>query len=601
MPAVTSVSPTGTATLDGLLSGIRWATTSLTYSFPTTASVYGSIYGAGEPTKNFGAFSAVQQAAMRTVMAQYDAVSNLTFTQVTESSTTQGDLRFAESDAPRTAWAYYPSASSIGGDAWFNKSATWFDNPVKGSYGYMTYLHEVGHSLGLKHPHEAEGSFGVMPTSFDSLEYTVMSYRSFVGGSLTSYTNETWGYPQTLMMHDIAAIQRMYGADYTTNATNTVYTWSPTTGEMFVNGVGQGAPGGNRILMTVWDGGGSDTYDFSNYATNLSVDLRPGAWTTTSAGQLANLGSGKLAAGNIANALLHNNDARSLVENARGGAGADRITGNQADNWLWGNAGDDQLFGLEGNDTLVGGAGNDVLDGGAGVDIAVFDGLVSDFRWSQNADGSFSVVDLRAGAPLGTDRLVSIETMRFNDREMAVGVMEAPTVPTTPTSPTPVVDRAPIAVADSYFVAAGGRLRIDKANGVLANDSDPEGKALSAELVTFTRFGTMGFSSDGSLFYSPRKGFVGQDTFTYRVTDGINDSIGTVTINVGNSGPALGNRASGNWAAANELNHQMDNMPAPVTISTKHAHIDTGPAVTTGTVFSAAAFQKANFMFELLA
>ena len=44
-------------------------------------------------------------------------------------------------------------------------------------------------------------------------------------------------------------------------------------------GVGQGAPGANRVFMTVWDGGGTDTYDFSSYATGVTADLRPGAWT----------------------------------------------------------------------------------------------------------------------------------------------------------------------------------------------------------------------------------------------------------------------------------------------------------------------------------
>src|SRR5258708_36878996 len=106
------------------------------------------------------------------------------------------------------------------------------------------------------------------------------------------------------MMYDIAALQTMYGANYTTNSGNTVYKWSPTTGEMFIDGVGQGAPAGNKIFMTMWDGNGNDTYDFSNYTTNITVNLNPGEWTIVSTTQLANLGSGKLAAGNIANSLL---------------------------------------------------------------------------------------------------------------------------------------------------------------------------------------------------------------------------------------------------------------------------------------------------------
>src|SRR3712207_9536654 len=63
----------------------------------------------------------------------------------------------------------------------------------------------------------------------------------------------------------------------------------------------------------------------------------------------------RLAAGNIANALLHKGDTRSLIENAVGGTGADTIIGNQAANLLKANGG---------NDTLTGGSGNDTLDGG---------------------------------------------------------------------------------------------------------------------------------------------------------------------------------------------------------------------------------------------
>jgi serralysin len=189
------------------------------------------------------------------------------------------------------------------------------------------------------------------------MEYTVMSYRSYVGASTTSgYRNESGGYAQSLMMYDIAAVQHMYGANFTTHNGATTYSWSATTGEMFVNGVGQGAPIANRVFQTVWDGGGIDTYDFSNYATNLKIDLRPGEWTTTSTAQLARLhwDGSKLAAGNIANALLYEGDLRSLIENAIGGSGNDTIKGNQAAN------------------VLRGGAGIDFLDGGAALDAAIY-------------------------------------------------------------------------------------------------------------------------------------------------------------------------------------------------------------------------------------
>ena len=96
------------------------------------------------------------------------------------------------------------------------------------------------------------------------------------------------------MIFDIEALQKEYGANFATNNSNTVYKWDANTGEEFINGIGQGAPGANKIFLTVWDGGGTDTYDFSNYATNLTIDLNPGGWTTTSAAQLANLGNGIL-------------------------------------------------------------------------------------------------------------------------------------------------------------------------------------------------------------------------------------------------------------------------------------------------------------------
>jgi Ca2+-binding RTX toxin-like protein len=418
MPATMSVAPSGNAYIDGLLFGRKWAVNNLTFSFPSGSQFYHADYGAGEPFAGFEAFNAVQQAAMRKVLLNYSAVSNLRFSEVTESATTQGDLRFAESDMPATAWAYYPHPSPEGGDAWFNRPSRAFDNPVPGNYAWLTFVHEVGHTVGLKHPHVREGSFGRLPSDHDSLEYTVMSYRSYVGASVTGgYTNGDWDFPQTLMMDDIRALQWMYGANYQTNSTNTTYSWSPTTGEMFINGVGQGRPGGNKIFVTVWDGGGIDTYDFSNYSTNLSVNLQPGAWTTVSTVQLARLdpATGRLAAGNIANAHLFNNNSASLIENAIGGSGHDMIIGNAANNVLWGGPGNDTLWGLAGDDILIGGPGNDFLNGGEGINIAGYSGSSSQYAWFQNGDGSWTVVDNRAGSPEGQDTLINIARLSFTD------------------------------------------------------------------------------------------------------------------------------------------------------------------------------------------
>jgi serralysin len=416
MPATSSVSPTSDPYINGVLSGIKWATGSLTFSFPTSGSFYGSPYGSGEPTNNFEAFTALQQSAVRAVLQMYSSVANLAFTEVTESSSVHGDLRYAESDATSTAWAYYPSTSPLGGDAWFNNSKNYYDNPLKGTYGYQTILHETGHAMGLKHPQDAKGSFGAMPLDHDSIEYSVMSYRSYIGAPLTGYTAGSTSYPQTLMMYDIAALQLMYGANFTTNAGNTTYKWDSLTGQMFINGAGQGAPAGNKIFMTIWDGGGIDTYDFSNYGTNLSVSLQPGTWSTASSAQLASLGSGHYAAGNIANALLYNNNPASLIENAVGGSGFDTLTGNTA------------------NNSFTGGAGNDTLNGAAGSDIAVYSGMFANYTVVQNSDGSWSVVDLRSGSPDGSDTLWNMEYLQFSDSLQTLGAQQPPPPPPPPSS-----------------------------------------------------------------------------------------------------------------------------------------------------------------------
>ncbi|MCG7394888.1 M10 family metallopeptidase C-terminal domain-containing protein [Microvirga sp. ACRRW] len=361
MAATISVARTGNQNIDGILSGSRWDSPNLTYSFPKNASYYDSNYSLwNEPQYNFGALNSTQSQAAREVFAMIASVSNLTFTGMTESSSSHATIRLAVSDRASPAWSYYPDPTETGGDIWFGRTNGWFDEPVPGSYGYYGFIHEILHSVGLKHGNETT-VFGAMPASRDSMEFSAMTYRSYVGADGQYVENEAWGYVQTPMMYDIAALQQMYGADYTTNSGNTVYRWNPGTGQQFVNGVGQTAPGGNRIFGTVWDGGGIDTYDLSNYATNLNVDLRPGEWSRFSTKQIAMLGEGHYARGNIANALTYQGDPRSLIENAVGGSGSDAITGNIIANDLRGGGGNDRLYGREGNDMLTGGAGNDAF------------------------------------------------------------------------------------------------------------------------------------------------------------------------------------------------------------------------------------------------
>jgi serralysin len=188
------------------------------------------------------------------------------------------------------------------------------------------------------------------------------------------------------MMLDLAAIQELYGVNYSTLAGNTTYTFDPNTGEMFIDGVGQGTPGANRVFRTLWDGNGTDLIDLSNYTTDLSIDLNAGAGIDLDVGGYAqramlSVSNQIFASKHVYMSLLHNNDTRSLIENATGGTGNDILVGNQAANVLQGGAGDDVVGGGLGNDTLTLGSGADtVADTLAGLNGDV----VTDFNAAED-------------------------------------------------------------------------------------------------------------------------------------------------------------------------------------------------------------------------
>lgn len=370
--AVTTVTATGDANIDALIEGTTWSTTLLTYNFPATPGYYGVDYSDElEQQNGFGRAPTQVQNAVRNILStEYARYINITFSEVGATEAADISVAFSNDPSP-TAWAYGPDPAQVGGDVWFSYNNNWYAAPVRGNYAWATILHELGHSMGLMHGHQGNGLSGApMESDRDSMEFSIMTYRSYIGGPDTGYTNEDFGFAQTLMMYDIAALQAMYGANYNTNSGDTTYSWNQNSGTMYLNGVAQAAPGANRIFMTLWDGGGIDTYDLSSYSTALNIDLAPGGWSTFSQAQLAALvaDGSQMARANVFNALLANGDMRSIIENAIGGGGNDTIAGNVANNVLSGNTGDDTLRGLEGDDTLNGGFGNDRLEGGDGID-----------------------------------------------------------------------------------------------------------------------------------------------------------------------------------------------------------------------------------------
>ena len=102
---------------------------------------------------------------------------------------------------------------------------------------------------------------------------------------------------------------------------------------------------------------------------------------------------------------------------------------------------------------------------------------------------------------------------------------------------TPPGNTPPVAVADSYTVHAGETLTIAAAAGLLANDSDGDGDALSVLSFSAAANGTLNVVTDGSFTYAPNPGFTGTETITYTISDGTTTSSGTLTIEVQNAAP----------------------------------------------------------------
>ncbi|MCV3769072.1 M10 family metallopeptidase [Rhizobium sp. TRM95796] len=367
--------------VDGLIYGVSWSG-EITYAFPKAASDYSYQQEAGY---RFAELADTQKTASLFALektfggAANDGFSVEGFTNANLSSgdSDAANIRIARSGVPTTAYTYMPGNVAEAGDVWLGRYQN-YENAKAGNYAWHTIIHELGHSLGLKHGHAAYGDFAALPRNYDSVEYTVMTYRTYEGGGTGNYSYATWSAPQTYMMADIATLQHMYGADFTTNGGNTTYSWTPKSGDTYVNGKLGIDAGGNKIFATIWDGSGVDTYDLSAYSADLKLNLAPGECSVFSQSQRAELGRNHLAQGSIYNALLYENDTRSLIENAIGGSGDDQVLGNIAKNRIGGRSGDDAIFGLggddflfgnSGDDRLLGGNGNDRLNGGLGSDL----------------------------------------------------------------------------------------------------------------------------------------------------------------------------------------------------------------------------------------
>ena len=215
------------------------------------------------------------------------------------------------------------------------------------SYGYQTYIHEIGHALGLGHqgPYNGSASYSVNAIfADDTWQYSIMSYFS-----QGNYSGSTSRYVVTPQMADILAIDSIYGPAITRSG-DTVFGFHSNAGSIFDFTAYTSAP-----ALTIYDSGGNDVLDCSLYSAAQTIDLHPGSFSSVG-GLVHNIG--------IA--------TNTIIENAIGGSGNDTLIANDLGCVLTGGGGNDTLIGGAGNDRLIGGVGVDVLTGGGGIDTFVF-------------------------------------------------------------------------------------------------------------------------------------------------------------------------------------------------------------------------------------
>ena len=257
----------------------------------------------------------------------YSAVIPINFVEVPDSPSSNIRIIFSDGPATGEAYAYTLSTPGVGGA--IHLSASSENDPAvassgrPGSYGYSTLIHEIGHTLGLKHPGNynalsedgpEEGPF--LPFDRDHHRNTVMSYnptseRLITPGQLLEAS--------TLMVYDIQALQFLYGARTDFNSGDNVYSFTP---DNFYQ------------VATLWDGGGSDFLDFSGLPATDSyiLNLNPGEVST---------------ARSALNALSYN-----LIED-QGGPADQVFTTHAFGNYLALGVQMENLIGSGGNDQII--------------------------------------------------------------------------------------------------------------------------------------------------------------------------------------------------------------------------------------------------------
>ncbi|RKR03730.1 cadherin domain-containing protein [Maricaulis maris] len=332
-------------------------------------------------TVNITALTTDGQTLARAALQLWSDITGITFSEVA----TGGEITFDDDEEgafagpDTTSGGFITSASVNVGTGWLSTYGTNLDG-----YSFQTYIHEIGHALGLGHggPYDGSADYAVDAIYLnDSWQASIMSYFS---QNENTYVDASFGYVIGPQVADIIAVHDMYGASTTTRSGDTVYGYNSTAG----NTIFDATAFTNPVSFTIFDAGGTDTLDYSGSGADQILDLREQAYSSVQ-GRTGNVGIAK----------------DTVIENAIGGSGDDILVGNDADNTLTGNGG---------ADTFYASGGTDVFDGGSGNDTVIFSGASSEYSLSTNGSGNTVVTDNRAGSPDGIVELISVETITYD-------------------------------------------------------------------------------------------------------------------------------------------------------------------------------------------